>query len=49
MSQLKNATPHLPVDRHWFFVLKKCIVDMFLAKARIDDDREIHVRVRMDL
>jgi len=49
MSQLKNATPQPPEERHWVFLLKKCIVDMFLAKARIDDDREIHVRVRMDL
>ncbi len=49
MEELKNAIPETPEERHQIFLLKKRIVDMLLAEATIDENREIHVKVRMDL
>jgi|GEM_PF-2825014 len=48
MAELINAAPQTPEDRHQVFLLKKQIVDAVLAEARIDENREIHVKFRTD-
>jgi hypothetical protein len=48
MEELINATPQTPEDRHQVFLLKKQIVNAVLAEARIDENREIHIRFRTD-
>lgn len=49
MDELINATPQTPEDHHQVFLLKKRIVDTVLAEARIDENRDIHVKFRRDL
>ncbi len=46
---LKNAAPETSEERHLIFLLKKHVVDTVLSEARIDENREIHVRFRMNL
>jgi len=49
MAELNNANPQTPQERHQVFLLKKRIVDRVLAEARIDENREIHIKFRTDL
>ncbi len=44
MTELIHANPQTSEERHQVFLLKKRIVDTVLAEARIDKNREIHVR-----
>jgi cell division protein FtsB len=46
MAKLIHANPQTPEERHQVFLLKKRIVDAVLAEARIDKNREIHIRFR---
>jgi hypothetical protein len=48
VAELINAEPQTPEERHQVFLLKKRIVDAVLTEARIDENREIHVRFRTD-
>jgi hypothetical protein len=48
IEELINATPQTPEDRHQVFLLKKQIVNAVLAEARIDENREVHVKFRTD-
>ena len=48
MAGLIHAIPQTPDERHQVFLLKKRIVDTVLADARIDENREIHVKFRTD-
>jgi hypothetical protein len=48
MAELIDATPQNPEERHQVFLLKKRIVDTVLVEARIDENREIHVKFRTD-
>jgi DNA invertase Pin-like site-specific DNA recombinase len=48
MTELIHANPQTPEERHQVFLLKKRIVDKVLEEARIDENREIHVRFRTD-
>jgi hypothetical protein len=49
MTELINADPQTPEERHQVFLLKKRIVDTVLVEAGIDENREIYVKFRMDL
>lgn len=49
MDELKKAAPQTVEERHRVFLLKKRIVDTLLAEARIDQNREIHVTIRVNL
>ena len=49
MEALKGTLPQTPEERHQLFGLKKRIVDLLLAEAIIDENREIHIKVRVDL
>ncbi len=46
MIELIHANPQNPEERHQVFLWKKRIVDTVLEEARIDENREIHVRFR---
>lgn len=48
MTELIRANPQTPEERHQVFMLKKRIIDTVLADARIDENREIHIRFRAD-
>jgi len=49
MAELINANPQTPEERHQVFLKKKRIVDTILVEARIDENREIHIKFRTDL
>jgi cell division protein FtsB len=44
MTELIHVNPQTPEERHQVFLLKKRMVDMVLEDARIDKNREIHIR-----
>jgi hypothetical protein len=46
MAELIHANPQTSEERHQVFLLKKQIVDKVLAEARIDENRDIHVKLR---
>jgi len=46
MAELINANPKTPEEKHQVFLMKKRIVDTVLAEARIDENREIHIKFR---
>ncbi len=46
MTELIHASPQTSEERHQVFLLKKRIVDTVLEDARVDKNREIHVRFR---
>jgi hypothetical protein len=46
MAELINANPQNPEECHQVFLLKKWIVDTILAEARVDENREIHIKFR---
>lgn len=48
-TELKNAAPETPEQRHHVFSLKKKVVDVLLEEATIDEHKEIHVKIRVDL
>ncbi len=48
MTELIHVAPQTPEERHQVFLLKKRIVDTVLEEARIDKNREIHVKFRTD-
>lgn len=48
MAELIKADPQTPEERHQVFKLKKQIVDSVLIEARIDENREIHVKFHTD-
>ena len=47
--ELKNAAPETPEERHRVFLLKKKVVDVLLEEATIDEYKEIHVKIHVDL
>jgi DNA invertase Pin-like site-specific DNA recombinase len=49
MEALKGTQPQTPEERHKLFVWKKRIVDLLLTEANIDENREIQIKVRVDL
>ncbi len=48
MTELIHVNPQTQEERHQAFLLKKRIVDTVLEEARIDENREIHVKFRND-
>jgi DNA invertase Pin-like site-specific DNA recombinase len=46
--ELIHVTPQTPEERHQVFLLKKRVVDTVLKEARIDQNREIHMKFRSD-
>ena len=48
VTELIHVNPQTPAERHQVFLLKKRIVDTVLEEARIDKNREIHVKFRTD-
>jgi site-specific DNA recombinase len=46
MTELIHANPQTPEEKHQVFLLKKQVVDVVLAEARIDENREIHLKFR---
>ena len=48
MVELIHANPKTPEEGHQVFVLKKRIVDTVLEEARIDQNRQIHMKFRSD-
>jgi hypothetical protein len=48
MNQLVKAAPQTAKECHQLFLLKKRVLDTVLAYARIDGNREIHVKFRTD-
>jgi hypothetical protein len=49
MEALKGTLPQTSEERHQLFGLKKRIVDVFWMEATIDENREIQIKVRVDL
>jgi DNA invertase Pin-like site-specific DNA recombinase len=49
MEALRGTAPQTPEERHQLFGLKKRMVDLFLTEATIDENREIQIKVRLDL
>ena len=48
VTELIHANSQTPEERHQVFLLKKRIVDTILEEARIDENREIHIKFRTD-
>jgi DNA invertase Pin-like site-specific DNA recombinase len=48
MVELIHADPQTPEERHQVFLLKKRVVDTVLEEARIDQNRQIHMKFRSD-
>lgn len=48
MAELIHANPQTIEERYQVFLLKKRIVETVLREARIDENREIHVKFRTD-
>jgi len=48
MADLINANPQTSEELHQVFLLKKQIVDKVLMEARIDENREIHIKFRTE-
>lgn len=48
MTELIHANSQTQEERHQVFLLKKRIVDTILEEARIDENREIHIKFRTD-
>jgi site-specific DNA recombinase len=46
--ELIHADPQTPEERHQVFMSKKRVVDTVLDEARIDQNRQIHVKFRSD-
>ena len=46
--ELIHANPQTPEERHQVFLLKKRVVDTVLEEARIDQNRQIHMKFRSD-
>jgi hypothetical protein len=46
MAELINANPQASDERHQVFALRKRIVDTVIEEARIDENREIHIKLR---
>ncbi len=46
--ELLHADPQTPEERHQVFLLKKRVVDTVLEEARIDQNREIHIKFHSD-
>ena len=44
--ELNNAIPKTPEEQHRVFLLKKQLVDEFVAEARIDGKRDVQVEFR---
>lgn len=49
IEELKNTAPQTPEEQHQVFLLKKQVVNTLLEEATIDKDREVHVKVRINL
>ena len=49
IEELKNAAPETPEERHRVFLLKKKVIDVLLEEATIDEYKEIHVKIHVDL
>jgi len=49
IEELKNAAPETSEERHRVFLLKKKVVDVLLEEATIDEHKEIHVKIRVNL
>jgi len=48
MIELIHADPQTSEERHQVFLLKKRVVDTVLKEARIDQNRQIHMKFRSD-
>jgi len=48
MTELIHVNSQTPEERHQVFLLKKRIVDTIFEEARIDENREIHIKFRTD-
>ena len=46
MAELINSNPQTSEEKHQVFLLKKQIVDRVIAEARIDENRDIHIKFR---
>ena len=46
--ELIHANPQTPEERHQVFLLKKRVVDTVLEEARIDQNRQIHIKFHSD-
>jgi chromosome segregation ATPase len=46
MTELINVNPQTSEEKHQVFLLKKQIVDRVIAEARIDENRDIHIKFR---
>ncbi len=48
MVELIHAAPQTPDERHQVFLLKKRVVDTVLKEARVDQNRQIHIKFHLD-
>jgi len=48
IATLIHANPQTSEEKHRVFLLKKQIVDTVLTEARVDENREIHLKFRKD-
>ena len=48
INELIRADPQTSEENHQVFLLKKRIVDIVLVGARVDENREIHIKFRAD-
>ena len=49
IEELKNCAPETLEERHRVFLLKKKVVDVLLEEATIDENKDIHVKICVDL
>lgn len=49
IEELNSAAPQTPEDQHHVFLLKKRLVDEFVAEAMIDGKRDIQVKFRANI
>ena len=48
MTELINANPQTPAERHPVFLLKKRIVGTVMEEVRINENREMHIKFWTD-
>jgi len=49
VDELKTVTPQILEEQHAVFLLKKQVVDTLVERVEIDQERNLHVQIRLNL
>ncbi len=49
VDELKTVAPQTAEEQHSVFLLKKQVVDTLVERIEIDKERNLHVKIRLDL